>query len=114
MSIAPLRIFDFWATTDQPRHLGLLLTQAGIDPALVSDDGAERFLAHVGAVDPADTILNGPVPPTPELGHGDKVDQVIVVHETMKESIKVFCGFDKPSQAAMIDMVLFKKWLTVQ
>lgn len=68
MSIAPLRIFDFWATTDQPRRLGLLLTQAGIDPAHVSDDGAKRFLAHVGAVDAADTILNGPISSTPELG----------------------------------------------
>lgn len=45
---------------------------------------------------------------------GDKLDQVIVVHETMKESIKAFYSFDKPSQAAMIDMVLFKKWLTVE
>lgn len=54
--------------TDQPPRLGLFLTQAGIDPAHVGDDGAKRFLAHVGAVDPADIILHGPILPTPELG----------------------------------------------
>jgi len=67
--------------TDQPPRLGLLLTQAGIGPAHVGDDGAKRFLAHVGAIDPADIVRSDPVPPTPELGPVVLIAAITVLRE---------------------------------